>query len=235
MKNIQTQVIHTIKKYNLVDEGDVIAVGLSGGKDSLVLLKVLNDIKRFYVPHFDIIAITIDNYSGKQSYDKLISFCAENEIKYHIEKTDIADIIFNIRKESNPCSLCAKLRRGILCTTAKKLGANKLALAHHLDDMLDTFVMSALYEGRLNTIKPKSYMSNTDITVIRPLFLTREKDVINYAKDLPVQKSICPVDKVTSRQKAKDLLSALDNRLPNASDKLANAIVASERYNLLDK
>ena len=154
MKNIQTQVIHTIKKYNLVDEGDVIAVGLSGGKDSLALLKVLNDIKRFYVPHFDIIAITVDNYSGKQSYDKLISFCAENEIKYHIEKTDIADIIFNIRKESNPCSLCAKLRRGILCTTAKKLGANKLALAHHLDDMLDTFVMSALYEGRLNTIKP---------------------------------------------------------------------------------
>ena len=235
MKNIQTQVIHTIKKYNLVDEGDVIAVGLSGGKDSLALLKVLNDIKRFYVPHFDIIAITVDNYSGKQSYDKLISFCAENEIKYHIEKTDIADIIFNIRKESNPCSLCAKLRRGILCTTAKKLGANKLALAHHLDDMLDTFVMSAVYEGRLNTIKPKSYMSNTDITVIRPLFLTREKDVINSAKELPVQKSICPVDKVTSRQKAKDLLSALDNRLPNASDKLANAIVASERYNLLDK
>lgn len=235
MKNIQTQVIHTIKKYDLIDEGDVIAVGLSGGKDSLALLKILNDIKRFYVPHFDIIAITVDNYSGKQSYDKLVKFCEDNGIKYHIEQTDIADIIFNVRKESNPCSLCAKLRRGILCTTAKKLGANKLALAHHLDDMLDTFVMSALYEGRLSTIKPKSYMSNTDITVIRPLFLTREKDVVSFAKNLPVQKSICPVDKVTSRQKAKDLLSALDERVPNASDKIANAIVATERYNLLDK
>ncbi len=235
MKNIQTQVIHTIKKYDLIDEGDVIAVGLSGGKDSLALLKILNDIKRFYVPHFDIIAITVDNYSGKQSYDKLVKFCKDNGIKYHIEQTDIADIIFNVRKESNPCSLCAKLRRGILCTTAKKLGANKLALAHHLDDMLDTFVMSALYEGRLSTIKPKSYMSNTDITVIRPLFLTREKDVVSYAKNLPVQKSTCPVDKVTSRQKAKDLLSTLDERVPNASDKIANAIVATERYNLLDK
>lgn len=235
MKNIQTQVIHTIKKYGLIEEGDVIAVGLSGGKDSLALLKIMNDIKKFYLPRFDIIAITVDNYSGKQSYDKLTAFCEANNINYHIEKTDIADIIFNIRKENNPCSLCAKLRRGILCTTAKRLGATKLALAHHLDDVLNTFVMSALYEGRLNTIKPKSYMSNTDITVIRPLFLTREKDIINYAKDLPVQKSICPVDKITSRQKAKDLLNALDNLCPGASDKLVNAIVASDRYNLLDK
>ena len=235
MKKLTTNIIHTLKKYNLIEEGDKVAVGLSGGKDSLALLHALKEIQRFYQPHFELVAITVDNYSGQQSYDKLISFCKENNIDYHIEQTDIADIIFNIRKEPNPCSLCAKLRRGILCTTAKSLGATKLALAHHLDDVINTFVMSALYEGRLNTIKPKSYMSNTDITVIRPLYLAREKEISSYAQDLPVQKSVCPVDKVTTRQKAKDLIAQLDKIMPDASTKLANAIVSPERYNLLDK
>lgn len=235
MKKLTTNIIHTLKKYNLIEEGDKVAVGLSGGKDSLALLHALKEIQRFYQPNFELIAITVDNYSGQQSYDKLISFCKENNIDYHIEQTDIADIIFNIRKEFNPCSLCAKLRRGILCTTAKSLGATKLALAHHLDDVINTFVMSALYEGRLNTIKPKSYMSNTDITVIRPLYLAREKEISSYAQDLPVQKSVCPVDKVTTRQKAKDLIAQLDKIMPDASTKLANAIVSPERYNLLDK
>lgn len=175
MQKVLSSMRKAIQKYNLIQNGDRIAVGVSGGKDSLVLLKALSDFRKFKLYDFEIFAVTIDIYSGEVSYDSLNKFCQEINVPLIVEKTDIKHIVFDIRKEKNPCSLCAKMRRGALNSVCKKLNCNKLALAHHLQDVVTTFFISLLYEGRLSTMLPKSYMSRADITLIRPLYLTDEK------------------------------------------------------------
>ena len=224
-----------IQKYNLIENGDRIAVGVSGGKDSLVMLKALSDFRKFGLFDYELVAVTIDIYSGEVDYSELREFCESNNIELVIEQTDIKHVVFDIRQEKNPCSLCAKMRRGALNSVCQRLNCNKLALAHHLQDVVTTFFMSLLYEGRLSTMLPMSYMSNTEITLIRPLFITPEKDIIHASKDMPVLKSICPADKNSKRQEIKEFVNNLEKTIPDCRKRIENAILSDESYNLLDK
>ncbi len=235
MQKILSTMRKAIEKYSLIEDGDRIAVGVSGGKDSLVLLKALNDFKKFNLFDFDIVAVNIDIYNGKEEYSGLKNFCSELGVKLHIEPTDIQNIVFNIRQEKNPCSLCAKMRRGALNSACQKLGCNKLALAHHLYDVTTTFFLSLFYEGRLSTMLPKSYMSNSKITLIRPLYLTEESKIISVSKDMPILKSKCPADKDSKRQEMKELISRIHKEIPDSKKRIEHAILADESYNLLDK
>lgn len=224
-----------IEKYKLIQDGDKIAIGVSGGKDSLVLLKALNDFKKFGLYKFDIVAVTIDIYSGEVDYSNLKKFCDEIGVELYVEKTDIKHIVFDIRKESNPCSLCAKMRRGSLNSVCTKLGCNKLALAHHLQDVVTTFFMSLFYEGRLSTMLPISYMSKTNITLIRPLYLTDESKIIHASRNMPILKSKCPANDNSKRKEIKELVARLEKEIPLSKKRIEHAILCSESYNLLDK
>ena len=234
MQKVLSTMRKAIEKYNLISNGDRIAIGVSGGKDSMVLLKALSDFKKFNLYDFEIVAVMVDMYSGKTDYSELIDFCKKIDVTLHIEKTDIKEIIFDIRKEKNPCSLCAKLRRGILNSVCQKLNCNKLALGHHLQDVITTFFMSLFYEGRLATMLPMTYMSNSKITLIRPLYLTEEYKIINASKNLPIIKSKCPADKETKRKEIKDLIDQLYNKNPEMKKRVEKAILTPETYNLLN-
>ncbi len=235
MQKILSALRKTVQKYNLIEDGDNIAVGVSGGKDSLVMLKALAEFKKFNLFNYNLTAVIIDNYSGKVDYTALKKFCNDLGVELVVEKTDIFNIVFNIRQEKNPCSLCAKMRRGALNAVCKRLGCNKLALAHHLQDVTTTFFMSLFYEGRLNTMLPKLYMSNSGITLIRPLYLCEESKIISASKNLPVLKSICPADTDSKRKEIKELLNNLFKQIPLSKKRIEHAILSPESYNLLDK
>ncbi len=235
MQKVLSSMRKAIQKYNLIQNGDRIAVGVSGGKDSLVLLKALSDFRKFKLYDFEIFAVTIDIYSGEVNYDSLNKFCQEINVPLIVEKTDIKHIVFDIRKEKNPCSLCAKMRRGALNSVCKKLNCNKLALAHHLQDVVTTFFISLLYEGRLSTMLPKSYMSRADITLIRPLYLTDEKKIINCSRNYPILKSQCPANDNSKRKEIKDFLKELEKAFPLSRKRIETAILSAENYNLLNK
>lgn len=235
MQKVLSTMRKAIEKYKLIQDGDKIAIGVSGGKDSLVLLKALNDFKKFGLYKFDIVAVTIDIYSGEVDYSNLKKFCDEIGVELYIEKTDIKHIVFDIRKESNPCSLCAKMRRGALNSVCNKLGCNKLALAHHLQDVVTTFFMSLFYEGRLSTMLPISYMSKTNITLIRPLYLTDESKIIHASRNMPILKSKCPANDNSKRKEIKELVARLEKETPLSKKRIEHAILCSESYNLLDK
>ena len=221
-------------QYNLIQNGDKIAVGVSGGKDSLVLLKALKDYSRFSPQKFEIVGITIDMFNDN-SFQNIADFCKKENIEYHVVPSNIYEIVFNERKEKNPCSRCSKLRRGMLNTTAISLGCNKLALGHSADDLTHTFLLSLFYEGRLSTFSPKSYLDRTGITVIRPLILCDEKHIISASKNLPVTPSKCPVDKHTQREYVKDLLKHIKQEIPFAQDRIFSALTHPERNNLIDE
>lgn len=235
MQKILSTMRKAVERYKLIESGDKIAVGLSGGKDSLVLLKALKMFQRFGVYDYDIVAVTIDIYSGNEDYSHLQKFCDELGVELVIEKTDINQIVFEERKEKNPCSLCAKMRRGALNSVAIRLGCNKIALGHHLQDVIETFFLSLLYEGRLSTMKPKSYMSNSQITLIRPLFLTHEKSIKSVSKDFPVKKSKCPADKNSKRQDVERMIDYINEIIPDSKKRIESAIVSTDSYNMLDK
>ena len=235
MQKVLSTMRKAIEKYKLIQDGDKIAVGVSGGKDSLVLLKALNDFKKFGLYKFDIVAVTIDIYSGEVDYSNLKKFCDKIGVELYVEKTDIKHIVFDIRKESNPCSLCAKMRRGALNSVCNKLGCNKLALAHHLQDVVTTFFMSLFYEGRLSTMLPISYMSKTNITLIRPLYLTDESKIVHASRNMPILKSKCPANDNSKRKEIKELVARLAKETPLSKKRIEHAILCSESYNLLDK
>lgn len=235
MQKVLSSMRKAIQKYNLIENGDKIAVGVSGGKDSLVLLKALKDFQRFNLFNYEIVAVTIDIYSGEVDYSNLKKFCEDIDVPLHIEKTDISHVVFDIRKEKNPCSLCAKMRRGALNSVCNKLGCNKLALAHHLQDTVTTFFMSLLYEGRLSTMLPKSYMSETKITLIRPLYLTEEQKIITASKNMPILKSICPANYNSKRKDIKEFVKRIEQEIPDSKKRIEHAILSSESYNLLNK
>lgn len=235
MQKILSTMRKAVERYKLIENGDKIAVGLSGGKDSLILLKALKMFQRFGLYDYELMAVTVDIYSGKEDYSHLQKFCDELNVPYVIEKTDIHDVVFNERKEKNPCSLCAKMRRGALNGVAIKYGCNKIALGHHLQDVIETFFLSLLYEGRLSTMKPKSYMSNSKITLIRPLFLTHEKTIRAISKDFPVKKSKCPADTNSKRQEIEKLIENINVLIPDSKKRIETAIIDSDNYNLLDK
>ena len=232
MKQIEGNIRRAIQEYKLIENGDKIAIGLSGGKDSLALLSCLSNIQKHSNIKFEIIAIVIDNGNPTNNFTKIEDFCKKLDVPIHIEHTNIYEVVFEIRKEKNPCSLCAKLRRGILCTTAKKLEANKLALGHHADDVVDTFLMSLIFEGRLSFFKPMAYMSRSDITVIRPLYLCFEADIKTATKNLPILKNACPANGETQRTKMKDLVCDIENKYGANRKQIFEAIISKDRYNL---
>ena len=216
-----------IDDYEMIDEGDKIAVGISGGKDSLALLCAMKGLMRFYPKSFTIHAITVDLGFDNLNLDSIIRLCKELDVPYSIVKTEIAKIIFQERKETNPCSLCAKMRKGALNEEIKKLGCNKVAYAHHKDDVVETMLMSLIYEGRFHTFSPKTYLDRMDLTVIRPLMYVNEMDVIGYVKQnqLPVAKSPCPADGHTKREYVKQLLKQLVSENPGVKERMFTAIV----------
>ncbi len=226
-----------IEQYNMINEGDRIAVGLSGGKDSITLLCIMAGLKRFFPKKFDLCAITIDmGFNYDETEIKAIKeLCDSLGIEWIIEKTDIAQILFEERKESNPCSLCSKMRRGALCTTAIKYGYNKIALGHHADDLIETYFLSMFYEGRLSTFAPVTYMSRTNMWVIRPMIFIQEKDVSAFSKDKPILHNPCPADKTTQREYIKNLLNDIKKEIPFVKQRIHGAITSPDRYNLFDK
>lgn len=224
-----------IEQYSLIQENDKIAVGLSGGKDSLVLLTLLAKYRLFSPQKFKLVAISVDLFNGQSDYSKIQEYCDSLDVKLEIVKSQIYDIVFVERKEKNPCSLCAKLRRGILNTTAKKLGCNKVALGHNKDDLMETFFLSMCYEGRLSTFAPKTYLSNTDISVIRPMLFIEERETKNEAKTMPVFFNCCPANHKTEREKMKGIIANLKKEIPISYDRIFRAIISPESYNLYDK
>lgn len=224
-----------IDEYGMIEKGDKIAIGLSGGKDSLLLVYLFSALKKFYPKKFDVIAITIDmgfKDTDQSKIDGLRVECEKSEIPFILEKTEIGEILFDIRKESNPCSLCSKLRRGALNTIALANGCNKLALGHHADDLNETFLLSMFYEGRLSTFQPITYLSRTAITVIRPMIFIEEKNIIAFMKDKPILKNVCPADKHTQRQYVKDLLRSIQEEIPFVKERIHGALTHTERNNL---
>ena len=227
---VQQLLSHTRKavdEYQMIQEGDHIAVGISGGKDSLTLLYALHGLKRFYPNHFELSAITVDLGYEQCDFTPIKELCREMEIPYHIVKTDIAQILFEERKEKNPCSLCAKMRKGALNQAVKEIGCNKIAYAHHKDDIIETMILSLFFEGRFYSFSPKTYLDRMDLTVIRPIMFVDEADVIGFKNkyNLPGVKSACPVDGYTKRQYAKDLLADLNRQYPGIKQRMFTAIL----------
>lgn len=211
----------------MIQEGDHIAVGISGGKDSLTLLYALHGLKRFYPNKFELSAITVDLGYEEFDLNPVHELCQELGVPYKVVKTDIAHILFEERKESNPCSLCAKMRKGALNDAVKEMGCNKVAYAHHKDDIIETMLLSLIFEGRFHSFSPKTYLDRMDLTVIRPIMFVDEADVIGFKNkyNLPVVKSKCPVDGYTKRQYAKELVRQLNTEHPGAKNRMFTAIL----------
>lgn len=220
-----------------MSNGDHIAVGLSGGKDSIVLLKALSLYQRFSPNKFKLSAIHIDlgfKNVKENRFEEMEVFCKDLDIPLHIVKTDLYNIIFEDRKENRPCSLCSKMRRGALNTKAVEIGANKVALGHNKEDLVETFLLSLIYEGRLAVFKPTAYLDRTDLTVIRPLICNAEGDIKAAAKrlNMPVLENPCPMDKTSQREYMKSLTKHICQDIPFAKDRMFDAIVNPQRYDL---
>ncbi len=219
-----------IDDYDMIREGDRIAVGVSGGKDSLVLLKLLAGLRGYFNKSFELAAISIDMGLG-MDYGPIEALCRELEVPYHVVKTEIAPIIFEHRKEKNPCSMCAKMRRGALNQAILELGYHKLALGHHYDDAVETFVMSLLFEGRISCFQPVTDLDRTGIVQIRPMLYIHEATVDNFSRrmGLPVIENRCPVDKTTKREEVKQLIYSLSGTYPDLKERIFGAM---QRYPL---
>lgn len=215
-----------VDDYQLIQPGDKIAIGISGGKDSLTLLYALHGLKRFYPNSFDIIAITVDlGFEGFHT-QPIQELCDKLDVPYVVVKSEIAKIVFQERKEGNPCSLCAKMRKGALNDAIKAHGCNKVAYAHHKDDVIETMMLSMIYEGRYHTIMPDIYLDRMNLHVIRPLIYVNEADIIGFKNrmELPVQKSKCPADGFTKREYVKNLLKHLNQENPGVKERMFTAI-----------
>ncbi|MCR5458946.1 MAG: tRNA 2-thiocytidine(32) synthetase TtcA [Acetatifactor sp.] len=226
LQQLLSRVRKAVDDYHMIEDGDKIAIGISGGKDSLTLLEALHSLRFFYPKKFEICAITVDLGFHNVNLDKIVELCEKRKIEYRIVPTEIAKIIFEDRKETNPCSLCAKMRKGALNTIAKELGCNKIAYAHHKDDIVETMMMSLIFEGRFHTFAPVTYLDRMDLTVIRPLAYLNEADVIGFVNknNVPVVKSACPTDGYTKRQYVKDLLKQLNQENPGVKNRMFTAI-----------
>lgn len=234
MKEIQRILSFTrraIDDYHMIAPGDRIAVGISGGKDSLTLLTALHELQRFYPIPFSICGILVDMGFPGADYTKIDAYCRELGVEFHIVRSDIAEIVFHIRQEKNPCSLCANLRRGALHSAALEHGCTRVALGHHFDDVVDTFMLNLFFEGRIGCFSPVSYLSNTKLYLIRPLLYAQEKDVeyyVRHAPYLPVTASLCPENHATERENMKLLLHELENKYKGLRHRLFGALCRGE-------
>ena len=231
MQRILSYLRKTVETYKLIDEGDKIAVGLSGGKDSFTLLMALKALQRFYPLHFDLIAISIDPGFDFFNRDFLKKKCDEIGVPLFVEESHIKEIVFDIRKEKNPCSLCANLRRGILNSTAIRENCNKIALGHNQDDALETFLLNFIYAGSLSTFAPISYMDRSKMTLIRPLIDTPEKEIKKFVKraNIELMPKVCPMDGISKREDMKKMIMEWEKKLPNVR---ANMVGAIKRANI---
>lgn len=231
MQKLLSYVRRAVDDYHMIADGDCIAVGVSGGKDSLTLLLALANLRRFYPNQFDLKAVTLDIGFPDMDFSPIARFCDQLDVEFVLEKTDIREIVFDIRKEANPCSLCANLRRGALHNAALSHGCRTVALGHHQDDVIETYMLSLLYEGRINCFLPVTHLDRKDISVIRPLIYTPESYIRSIAKKvtLPIVKSTCPADGNSKRQEIKDLLWSIERENRGARQRIFGAI---QRYPL---
>lgn len=226
MKRILSRMRRAVEDYRMIEKGDRIAVGVSGGKDSLVALMAMKRLQMFYPKPFYLEAITIDMGFDNMDFSKVEKLCYEYEIPYYTEKSEIKQIIFDYRKEENPCSLCANLRRGAMCTAAKARDIHKIVYGHHFDDVVNTYFLSLFYEGRINCFSPVTHLERMDVTVLRPLIYVEERDIKRYAKEnaIPVVESTCPADKHTKRQYVEDLVQELERENHGLKKRVFTAI-----------
>ena len=230
IQRILSHVRKAVEEYSMIEDGDRIAVGISGGKDSLALLCALAHLRIFLKKEFTIIAVTIDMGFEDADFSAIAGLCEELEVEYKVIPTQIYEIIFNVRKEKNPCSLCARMRRGALHDGAKEFGCNKIALGHHFDDVAETFMLNLFFEGRIGAFAPVTYLSRKDLTLIRPLIYTKEKEIKSFASKelLPVTKSPCPADGHTERARMKEYLALFDREHPGLYNRIVGAIQRGE-------
>ena len=215
-----------IDNYHMIEDGDHIAVGLSGGKDSLTLLYALHYLKRFYPKKFELSAITVDLGLGNMNMEPIRALCKDLGVPWSVVHPQIGPILFDAKKETNPCSLCAKMRKGALNQEARALGCNVIAYAHHRDDVIETLLMSLFYEGRYHCFSPITRLDRAALTIIRPMIYVTEANVIGFKNrfQLPVCKNPCPVDGHTKRQYIKDLIKNLQKENPYLKDCLFHAV-----------
>ena len=229
MQKILGYMRKAIQQYDLIRDGDHICVAVSGGKYSLVMLNGLVMLKNFIGIDYQITALTIDpQFSGKEgNYSCIADFCENIGVNYHVEKTHIGEIVFDIRQENNPCSLCARMRRGALYNSATELGCNKISLGHNYDDVVETFIMNLFTEGRIGCFSPATYLEDREIHIIRPLVLAPERAVKKASKNLPVVKSVCPADGHTNRQKTKLFIAEMERQEHGFKDRIFGAMQRS--------
>ncbi len=234
MQKLLSRVRSCVDRYSMIKDGDRIAVGVSGGKDSLALLCVLSELRKFYPEKYDLCALMLDmGFDASETVgaapsdtSEIAELCSRLGVEFHVKRTEIARVIFDVRKESNPCSLCARMRRGSLHDLAKEYGVNKLALGHHFDDAAETVMLNLFFEAKIGCFSPVTYLSRKDLTMIRPLLLTEERDIKTFVKkaSLPVMKSPCPMDKTSERAKMKDMLHAFDREHRGLYTRIVGAV-----------
>lgn len=228
MQKIMGYIRRAVTEYKMLEDGDRVAVGVSGGKDSLALLAGLAGVRRFMGIDFAMSAVSLDNgFPGVQTdFSPIERLCEKLEVPFFLRRTQIGTIVFAERGESNPCSLCARMRRGVLHDAAKELGCNKIALGHHYDDAVETFLMNLINEGRVGCFSPVSYLSRKDLTMIRPLVFAPEREIANAVRraELPVVKNPCPVDGCTERQWTKEFLADLEKTHPGVTKRMFGAL-----------
>ena len=234
MQKLLSRVRSCVDRYSMIEDGDRIAVGVSGGKDSLALLCVLSELRKFYPEKYDLCALMLDmGFDASETVgaapsdtSEIAELCSRLGVEFHVKRTEIARVSFDVRKESNPCSLCARMRRGSLHDLAKEYGVNKLALGHHIADAAETVMLNLFFEARIGCFSPVTYLSRKDLTMIRPLLLTEERDIKTFVKkaSLPVMKSPCPMDKTSERAKMKDMLHAFDREHRGLYTRIVGAV-----------
>ena len=226
MQRILSHMRKAIEEYKMIEEGDKIAVCLSGGKDSITMLHAFKSLQRFYPKKFEIIAISINPGFEFFDTDFLKSICDNLDIPLYIEKSNAKEIVFDVRKEKNPCSLCANLRRGVINSIAIRENCNKIALGHTQDDVLETFLLNLLYTGNISTFSPVSYMDRSKITLIRPLIYTPEKEIRRFIRknNFSVMPKVCPMDGTSKREDMKQLIFTLTKDIPMVRANLFGAI-----------
>ena len=231
MQKILGHMRKAIQQYDMIQDGDRVAVGVSGGKDSLVLLEGLARLRSFIGIEYEVVGLTIDpNFGGQAGdYSAVAAMCERLGVEYHIVPTQIGEIVFDVRKEPNPCSLCARMRRGALHNASGELGCNKIALGHNYDDTVETFLMNLFTEGRIGCYSPVTLLEDRDLTVIRPLVLDEEKEIRRAVRKsgIEIVKSKCPADGHTNRQKTKEFIASLERSDHGLKDRLFGALVRS--------
>ena len=237
MKRVLGSIRREDEKYHMIQDGDRICVGVSGGKDSLLLMEALKLYQRFAYTKFDVCAVMLDLGLKEQNTEPIEAFAERIGVDFHVEKTDIGKVVFEIRDERSPCALCAKLRRGALNTYAVEHGCNKVALGHNREDVIETFFMSLLYEGRINTFAPVTYLSRRNVTVIRPLVFLPERYALSVARqrELPVISANCSIAGHTKREESKEIIRYLSSLVPDFEEKFMHALGTPETYGLWDR